>query len=87
MAGKMPVLKEKSLTEKTKPALHFARFSNKRISHAKQIPLFVSEAKGKDEAHSPFPSQAFSDNKGLPIHRWVPWFVRLMTSCGISTIS
>ena len=37
----------------------------------KQIPLFASSANGNGQAA--FRDPAFTENKNLPVHRWVPW--------------
>jgi hypothetical protein len=40
---------------------------------AQQMSLFDSAANGQNNAPDAFRDPAFSDNKSLPVHRWVPW--------------
>jgi hypothetical protein len=41
--------------------------------HAQQMSLFDSAANGQSNGRDVFRDPAFSDNKSLPVHRWVPW--------------
>jgi hypothetical protein len=43
------------------------------VSYTQQMSLFESAANGQNNARDTFRDPAFSDNKSLPVHRWVPW--------------
>jgi SAM-dependent methyltransferase len=40
---------------------------------ARQLSLFDSAANGRSESGEALRDPAFSENKSLPVHRWVPW--------------
>ncbi len=48
-----------------------ARPHSEFILREKQIPLFKSSTNGNGQ--SAFRDPAFTENKSLPLHRWVPW--------------
>jgi hypothetical protein len=41
--------------------------------HGQQMSLFDSSANAHSNGRDAFRDPAFSDNKSLPVHRWVPW--------------
>jgi len=44
-----------------------------KVLRAQQLSLFHPPANGRGREPAPFSDPVMSDNKNLPVHRWVPW--------------